>query len=435
MGKILFKDFRVFDGRCFIEADHVLVENGVISEIGKDIACGDAEVVEGSKEKILSPGFIDLHAHMRDPGEEWNEDICSGARAGAAGGFTTIVAMPNTKPAISDASLVGYVAAKGSSSGGARILPAGCVSKNREGKEMAELLKMAEAGAVLFTDDGSPVAATMLLRLALLYLGKRQPRIMEHPEDTSLFKGGQVHEGRVSALSGLKGIPAASEEIDVARGISLVRDTGGRIHFTHISCKGALALIREAKKEGLDVTCDTTFHHLTLNENAVINSGYNSRYKVNPPLRSPEDQAALWEGLQDGTIDAIVTDHAPWHMDEKDEPFQEAPFGIASLECAAAVVIDFKNRNYPEIPLELLLSKMTSSPASILPEKWNGLGVIKEGAAADITVLDLERTRIVDCFAWRSKARCCPWEGIALTGWPIMTFLDGRKIWQDDEDI
>jgi len=435
MGKILFKDFRVFDGRCFSEADHVLVENGVISQIGKDIVCEDAEVVEGSKDKILSPGFIDLHAHMRDPGEEWNEDICSGARAGAAGGFTTIVAMPNTKPAISDASLVGYVMAKGSSSGGARILPAGCVSKNREGKEMAELLKMAEAGAVFFTDDGSPVAATMLLRLALLYLGKSQPRIMEHPEDISLFKGGQVHEGRVSALSGLKGIPAASEEIDVARGISLVRDTGGRIHFTHISSKGALKLIREAKKEGLDVTCDTTFHHLTLNENAVINSGYNSRYKVNPPLRSPEDQAALWDGLQDGTVDAIVTDHAPWHMDEKDEPFQEAPFGIASLECAAAVVIDFKNRNYPEIPLELLLSKMTSSPASILPEKWNGLGVIKEGAPADITVLDLERTRIVDCFAWRSKARCCPWEGIALTGWPVMTFLDGRKIWQDDEDI
>lgn len=435
MGKILFKDFRVFDGRCFSEADHVLVENGVISQIGKDIVCEDAEVVEGSKDKILSPGFIDLHAHMRDPGEEWNEDICSGARAGAAGGFTTIVAMPNTKPAISDASLVGYVMGKGSSSGGARILPAGCVSKNREGKEMAELLKMAEAGAVFFTDDGSPVAATMLLRLALLYLGKSQPRIMEHPEDISLFKGGQVHEGRVSALSGLKGIPAASEEIDVARGISLVRDTGGRIHFTHISSKGALKLIREAKKEGLDVTCDTTFHHLTLNENAVINSGYNSRYKVNPPLRSPEDQAALWDGLQDGTVDAIVTDHAPWHMDEKDEPFQEAPFGIASLECAAAVVIDFKNRNYPEIPLELLLSKMTSSPASILPEKWNGLGVIKEGAPADITVLDLERTRIVDCFAWRSKARCCPWEGIALTGWPVMTFLDGRKIWQDDEDI
>lgn len=300
---------------------------------------------------------------------------------------------------------------------------------------MSELLKMAEAGAVFFTDDGAPVATSSLLRLALLYTGKEQPRIMEHPEEISLFKGGQVHEGRVSALSGLKGIPAASEEIDVARGIALARETGGRIHFTHISSRGALGLIRNAKKEGLDITCDTTFHHLTLNENAVINSGYNSRYKVNPPLRSIDDQAALWDGLTDGTIDAIVTDHAPWHMDEKDEPFQEAPFGIASLECAVAVLIDFKTRNYPDVPLELVFSKMTSSPAALLPEKWQGLGVLKEGSAADITVIDENRTRIVDCAFWKSKARCCPWEGIALTGWPVMTFVEGRKVWEDNEEI
>jgi len=375
-----------------------------------------------------------LHAHFRDPGGEWHEDLTSGSLAGAAGGFTTMVAMPNTQPAISEPSLIEYVRSKGSSSGGARILPAGCVSKNREGKELAELIKMTEAGAVLFTDDGAPVATSSLLRLALLYTGKELPRVMEHPEEISLFKGGQVHEGRVSALSGLKAIPAASEEIDIARGIALARETGSRIHFTHISSGGSLELIRKAKEEGLDVTCDTTFHHLTLNENAVVNSGYNARYKVNPPLRSIDDQAALWNGLQDGTIDAIVTDHAPWHMDDKDEPFQEAPFGIASLECAAAVLFDFRNRNHPEVPMDLILAKMTSAPASLLPSEWQGLGRINEGSVADLTVIDEERTRIVDCSQWKSKARCCPWEGIALTGWPVMTFLEGRDVWCDEED-
>ena len=343
--------------------------------------------------------------------------------------------MPNTKPAVSEPALIEYVISHGAAAKAARILPAGCVSKNREGKEICEMEKMTEAGAVFFTDDGAPVATSQLLRLALLYTGKKLPRVMEHPEEISLFKGGQVHEGRVSVMSGLKGIPGASEEIDVARGIALVRDTGGRIHFTHLSSAGAVELIRNAKRAGLDITCDTTFHHLTLNENAVINSGYNSRFKVNPPLRSAEDQKALWEGIKDGTIDAIVTDHAPWHMDEKDEPFQEAPFGIASLECAVAVLLDYRSRNYPDVPLELLFTKMTASPASLLPEKWQGLGRIEEGATADLTVIDEDRTRIVDCRTWKSKARCCPWEGVALTAWPVMTFVEGRKIWQDEEEL
>ncbi len=432
MDKILFRSFKIFNGYEFIKDGELLVAGDKVIETGSGLNEDGAEVIEGF-DRILSPGFVDLHAHFRDPGGEWNEDLVSGARAGAAGGFTTLVAMPNTKPAISEPSLVEYVINRGRTACASRILPSGCVSKNREGKEMAELLKMAEVGAVFFTDDGSPISSSALFRLALMYTGKDRPRIMEHPEEASLFKGGQVHEGRVSAMSGLKGIPPASEEIDVARGISLVKETGGRVHFTHLSTKGALRLIAEAKEQGLDVSCDTTFHHLTLNENAVINSGYNARYKVNPPLRSAEDQAALWRGLSDGTIDAIVTDHAPWHLDAKDEPFQDAPFGIASLECAAAVLVDFKNKNYPDVPLELILRKMTSSPAALLPEKWQGLGKLEAGSVADITVLDMERTRIVDCSEWYSKARCCPWEGIALTGWPVMTFVEGKKVWQDDE--
>lgn len=434
MGDILFKGFKIFDGKGFIEGDCLLVKDGKVAKLGKEIKADGAETVEGDG-RILSPGFVDLHAHFRDPGGEWNEDLISGAAAGAAGGFTTMVAMPNTTPAVSDPALVAYVKNKSKATTGSRILPSACVSKAREGKELAELVKCAEAGAVFFTDDGAPVASSALLRLAILYAGFELPRIMEHPEEKSLFKGGQVHEGKVSALSGLKGIPCASEEIDIARGISLVKELGGRIHFTHLSAAGSVELIREAKRAGLQVTCDTTFHHLTLNEQAVINSGYNARYKVNPPLRSAADQAALWEGLKDGTIDAIVTDHAPWHLDEKDEPFQEAPFGIASLECAAAVLIDFRNKHYPEIPLELLLEKMTSSPARLLPAEWSALGSLAEGSYADITIIDEERTRIVDCQTWKSKARCCPWEGIALTGWPVMTYLEGKKIWQDEEEL
>ena len=434
MEKFLFKDFKIFNGKEFIKEDCLLVEDGKVAGLGRDLACEGAEVVEGGG-RLLTPGFIDLHAHFRDPGGEWNEDLNSGAHAGAAGGFTTLVAMPNTKPAVSEPALIEYVVSHGAAAKASRILPAGCVSKNRAGKEICEMEKMTEAGAVFFTDDGAPVATSQLLRLALLYTGKKLPRVMEHPEEISLFKGGQVHEGRVSAMSGLKGIPGASEEIDVARGIALVRDTGGRIHFSHLSSAGAVELIRNAKRAGLDVTCDTTFHHLTLNENAVINSGYNSRFKVNPPLRSADDQRALWEGIKDGTIDAIVTDHAPWHMDEKDEPFQEAPFGIASLECAVAVLLDYRSRNYPDVPLELLFAKMTSAPASLLPEKWQGLGRIEAGAPADLTVIDEDRTRIVDCRTWKSKARCCPWEGVALTGWPVMTFVEGRRIWQDEEEL
>lgn len=431
---ILFRGFKIFDGKEFVRDDSLLVKDGKIAKLGSEIEADGAEIVDGGG-KILAPGFVDLHAHFRDPGGEWNEDLESGARAGAAGGFTTMVAMPNTSPAISTPSLVAYVMNKSKETGGSRILPSSCVSKDREGKELAELAKCAEAGAVFFTDDGAPVVSSALLRLAILYTGGELPRIMEHPEEKSLFKGGQVHDGRVSALSGLRGIPAASEEIDVARGISLIRELGGRIHFTHLSSAVAVALVREAKKSGLDVTCDVTFHHLTLNEQAVINSGYSARYKVNPPLRSAADQAALWEGLKDGTVDAIVTDHAPWHLDDKDEPFQEAPFGIASLECAAAVLLDFRNKYYANVPLELLLVKMTCAPAQLLPEEWNCLGRLEEGLPADLTIIDEERTRIVDCQSWRSKARCCPWEGVALTGWPIATYLEGVKIWQDDEEF
>jgi dihydroorotase len=425
---ILFKNARIFDGKSLADGiGEVLVSDGRIEQIGTEIASPEAETVDLGG-KILSPGFIDLHCHMRDPGFEWREDIESASRAAARGGFTTAVAMPNTDPAIDNDALVRYVIEKGRKAGFSRILPAGTVSKKREGKELAEMGKMASAGCVLFTDDGSPVASSRLFRTALLYSRDLGVRIMEHPEELSISKGGHVNEGRCSSLSGLKGIPASSEEIGVFRALSLSRETGVPVHVTHLSTRKAIALVREAKSENLPVTCDVTPHHLCLSEELVLESGFDSCFKVNPPLRSQVDIESLWEALSDGTVDAIATDHAPWHMDEKDLPFPEAPFGIASLECAFAALCDAWRKRGKPITLARLLALLTSGPASVLPEAWNSLGTLRPGARADLVVVDTELVAQVSVSGWKSKARLTPWEGSTLTGWPVMSFVDGRLV-------
>lgn len=425
---ILFKNARIFDGKSFSEGmDEVLISDGRVEQVGKEISSPEAEMID-LEGKILSPGFVDLHCHMRDPGFEWREDIDTASQAAARGGFTTAVAMPNTDPAIDNDALVRYIIEKGKKAGFARILPAGTVSKGREGKELAEMGKMASAGCVLFTDDGSPVASSRLFRTALLYSRDLGVRIMEHPEETSISRGGQVNEGRCSSLSGLKGIPATSEEIGVFRAISLCRETGVPVHVTHLSTRKALALVREAKRNNLPVTCDVTPHHLCFSEERVLETGFDSCFKVNPPLRSLDDVESLWEALSDGTVDAIATDHAPWHMDEKDLPFPEAPFGIASLECAFAAVFDkWKQREKPFL-LEHLLTLLTHGPASILPESWSSLGTLRPGTKADLVVLDTELELRVSVAGWKSKARLTPWEGTTLAGWPVMTFVEGRLV-------
>jgi dihydroorotase len=426
---ILLKNAQLFDGKELSEEPmDVLVEGGMVKKIAPSIECKDGIEVIDLQGKVLCPGFIDLHAHFRDPGFEWREDIISGAQAAASGGYTTVVAMPNTDPAIDIPSLVTYVAEKGRQAGAARVLPSACVSHGRKGEIMAEMGLLREAGAVLFTDDGAPVRTSKLLRTALLYSRDVGAVIMEHPEDPSLTEKGQVNEGRVSAVSGLKGFPHSAEYIDIERGIALSRETGAPIHFTHVSTALSFKAIASAKKEGLPVTCDVTPHHVSLDENNVIISRYHSVYKVNPPLRSREDVKAAWEAIADGTVDAIATDHAPWHLNEKDLPFQEASFGIASLECAVAVVLDTWIKMGQPVALNRLLQLFTSGPASILPAEWRKLGILKEGAVADLTVLDLEESKVVDVNTWNSKARLTPWDGEVLTGWPVMTILEGR-VW------
>ena len=432
---ILLKDGFVFDGFSLgAEREDLIIDDGRIAARGKGLSLGDGEVFHLAG-KIICPGFIDLHAHFRDPGYEWREDTESGAKAAAAGGYSTVVTMPNTAPPVDNQATVEYLVARGKRAGAARVLPAGCVSKGRRGEQLAELGLMAEAGAVFFTDDGSPVSSSKLLKTALLYSRDLEVRIMEHPEEPSLTEKSQVNEGAVSSLSGLKGWPASAELIDIERGIALSRETKAPIHFTHVSTALGIDAVRRAKEEGLPVTCDVTHCHLSLDESLILVGSFSSAYKVNPPLRTKEDIKALWEGLADGTVDAIATDHAPYHMDEKDVPFQEAPPGIASIECSVAVALDSWQKFGKPLAAERLFSLFTSGPASLLPAPWNSLGTLGEGARADVTVLDMDAVMMVDVGSWKSKARICPWDGRILTGWPVMTIVDGKVVMDRLRDV
>jgi len=434
--KILFKNSILFDGKSIHSGKtDVLVQDGIIAEVGVCLDANNPDIVHDLSGLVLSPGFIDLHCHLRDPGQEWREDLFSGSRAGAAGGFSTLVCMPNTDPPVDNAALVRYILEKGEECEGARVLPSGCISKDRSGKTLAEMGKMALAGAVLFTDDGSPVVDSNLLKLALQYSSRLDTRIMEHPEDRSLTNGAQVNEGICSTFSGLKGWPSSAEASDIFRGASLSLDTGVPIHFTHVSAVESISAVRMAKASGCSITCDVTPHHLCLDENMVIESGYDSVFKVNPPLRSVLDSDALWQGIIDGTVDAIVTDHAPYHLDEKDLPFQESSFGIASLECAcAAVISEWKRRKEP-CSLGRILSLFTSGPASLLPARWKDLGAIGQGRPADLTVIDPSLIRVVDVSKWESKARLSPWNGKELQGWPVMTIVRGKVVYSQLDGI
>ncbi len=422
---ILFRNVRVFDGMEMHNPMDVLIREGIVSAMAPKVSCPEGAYVIESKGKLLAPAFIDLHTHLRDPGQTHREDILSGSRSAAAGGYGVVVAMPNTDPPVDTGAYVSYVLQKGEQSGGARVLPAGCVSKKRQGEEMAELWAMAQAGAAFFTDDGSPVKGGRLMMNALLYAKDLGVLVMEHPQDGNLSEDFQVHEGKCSALSGMRGYPTAAEVIGVLRGIALVRETACPLHLTHISTAQALEEIRRAKKEGLPVSCDVTPHHLVLSEEDVLASHFQGVYKVSPPLRSLKDVEALWEGLFDGTVDAIATDHAPWHSDEKDLPFNEATCGIASLECAFAAVYHTWRQRGSQGSEEALLRLFTSSPGNLLPSSTPYRGTLREGAPAYCTLIDPELEKSVDASQWASKARMTPYQGRTYRGWPVATVVAG----------
>jgi dihydroorotase len=381
---------------------------------------------------IISPGFIDLHCHLREPGEEYKESVATGTRAATKGGFTTLCCMPNTTPPIDSREIVDYVKAKSRDEGAVRVLPIGCVTQGRKGESLADMEELARAGAVGFSDDGAPVMDATLMRQALQRSHSIGLPIIDHCEDTSLSQGGTINEGQVAIQLGLKGIPAAAEEAIVARDIGIAEETAGQLHIAHVSTAGSVELIRQAKGRGINVTAEVTPHHLTLTEEWVVTHG--TKAKVNPPLRTQEDVEALIEGLRDGTIDAIATDHAPHAIADKEREFATAAFGISGLETAFGVLMGLAHAG--KIDLVTLLSKLTFEPAQIIrvnrshnhEGNTNTLGTLAVGAVADVTIIDPEGEWTVNPDDFVSKGKNTPWAGRRLKGKVVMTIMNGEVI-------
>jgi dihydroorotase len=422
--KILLRGGRVVDpSRSMDDSLDVLLVDGTVASVAADLdAPEDAQVVD-CVGLVVTPGLIDLHVHLREPGEEHKETIATGAAAAAAGGFTAVCAMPNTDPPIDDPAAVGFVRAAGRAAGKARVYPVGCISVGRAGQRLALVGEMVEAGAVAITDDGNPVMDSGLMRLALEYAQAFGIPVADHPEDLGLSVRGHMNEGIVSARLGLAGKPNASEDVHIVRDLLLAELTGGHIHLQHVSTRFGVEAIRQAKGRGVRVTAEASPHHLVLTHEAV--EGYRTDAKMNPPLRTREDVDAVRAGVADGTLDTIATDHAPHHYDEKEAAFADAPNGIVGLETALGVVL---TRVVGEgvIDLPTMVDRMSCQPARAfnLPG-----GTLEEGAPADVTVFDAEATWTVDPTRFLSKSRNTPFAGWELTGAPRMTIVGGRVVW------
>jgi dihydroorotase len=372
---------------------------------------------------VVCPGFIDLHCHLRQPGFEEKETIATGTRAAAKGGFTTVCCMPNTKPPVDKAAAVEYIKSVAAKEGIVRVLPIGCITEGREGSELADFGELSASGAVAFSDDGSPVMDSSIMRSALEYSQESGLPIIDHCEDPTFSQDGVMNEGLVSARLGLKGIPACAEESMVARDIRLTRLTGGRLHIAHVSTAGSVELIRSAKEEGISITAEVTPHHLTLTEEAVV--GYNTNAKVNPPLRTAEDVEALISGLKEGVLDAIATDHAPHTVKDKDCDFTTAAFGISGFETALGSLMGLVHRG--RLDLVTLISKLTHEPASFL--RRSDLGTLKPGAQADVVIFDPNAEWAVNPDEFVSKGKNTPLAGAVLKGKVIATVYGGVVVY------
>jgi dihydroorotase len=387
---------------------------------------------------FVCPGFVDLHCHLREPGFEDKETIATGTLAAARGGFTSICCMPNTNPPLDNQASIDYVKEAAESNGVVRVLPIGCITKGRQGKELAEMVELAGAGVVGFSDDGEPVSSSRVMSLAMDYSRDLGLPIIDHCEDRELSDGGLMNDGWVAARLGLKGIPAAAEEIVVARDLALAQLTGAKLHIAHVSTKGSVELVRHAKEKGIAVTAEATPHHLTLTEERVMNrqSGkgnqlaYDTNAKVNPPLRTKEDIAALIEGLRDGVIDIIVTDHAPHTLVDKMCEFGLAAFGISGLETAFACLMGLVHSG--ELDLMTLIAKLTFEPAKIIGSKNGELGTLKSSSQADITIFDQNKEWVVNSREFASKGKNTPFDACQLKGKVMATVFAGRIVYQDN---
>lgn len=403
----------------------VALRDGEVAAVGERLSADGAQVLD-ARGLLVFPGFIDLHAHLREPGREDAETIASGAAAAAAGGFTAVCAMPNTDPVNDSRMVTAFVVARAAVAGGARVYPVGAITRDRKGQELAEFGEMRNAGAVAVSDDGDWLADGDLLRRAIEHGALFGMPVVQHSEDPSLSRRAPMHEGAVSTRLGLAGQPDVAEAGAVARDLLIARLAGGRLHLAHLSTALAIGSVREAKARGSSVTCEATPHHLTLTDDEVARSGYSTRFKMNPPLRERADVAALVDALADGTIDAIATDHAPHHDDEKQVEFDAAPFGVVGLETAAAVVYD-RLVAPGRLTLARFAELFSSGPARVF-----GLpgGTLAPGSPADVTLFDPGLRWTVDPARFVSLGRSSPFAGWELVGAPAATVVGGRVVWR-----
>ncbi len=420
---LLIKGGRVVDPAAGLDGvQDVWIEEGRIHKVGKGLkAPAGTETVDAAG-KVVCPGFIDMHVHLREPGFEYKETIATGTRAAAAGGFTAVACMANTFPVNDNRAVTDYILARAKVEGVVRVYPIGAVTRNLEGKQLAELAEQAEAGCVAFSDDGKCVMNADLYRRAMEYALPFGVPVISHAEDCHLGHGGVMHEGLVSTELGLTGQPAAAEDVMVARDIILAELTGAHLHVAHISTAGAVRLVRDARARGVRVTAEVTPHHLLLTDEVV--RSYDSGFKMAPPLRTKRDVEACLEALVDGTIDCVATDHAPHALSEKEGEFAEAANGIVGLETAVPLLLDRLVRP-GVLDLPTLVTRLSTGPARLLNLPG---GSLAPGAAADVTILDLEQAWTVDPAAFRSRARNTPFAGATGTGAPWMTLVGGRKV-------
>lgn len=421
--KILIKNGHVIDPANGIdEVTNIFIDNGVISEVGvnPDLDGIDMEVIDASG-KIVAPGLVDMHVHLREPGQEYKEDIESGTKAAVFGGVTSVACMPNTDPVCDNEAVVTYIKSRAAEAGYANVYPIGAVSKGQEGKFLAEIGEMVFAGAVAISDDGHPVENSGLMRRAIEYSQMFDVVVISHCEDMALGEG-DMNEGPVASAMGLRGISRAAEEVMAARDAIVAEAIGGRVHIAHISTKGSVELIRQAKKRGVRITCETCPHYFSLTEENCI--GFNTNAKMNPPLRTAEDVAAIKEGLADGTIDCIVTDHAPHHPDEKNCEFGLAKNGIVGLETSLGLGI--KNLvKEGVLTMSQLIEKMSLNPSRIL---GISKGTLSPGHAADVVIFDPDKEWTVDITKLHSKGKNSPYDGFELFGKPEYVLVGGEIV-------
>ena len=427
--KTILKGGRVIDPASGRDGEFdVLIEDGTIARIGKDLPADGAEVFEVKRGWIVTPGLVDIHVHLREPGQEHKETVATGAAAAVAGGFTAVACMPNTDPVNDHAGITEFILKKAAEAQRARVYPIGAVSIGSKGEQLAELGEQKTAGCVAFTDDGRPVATALLMRRALEYAGMLGVPIINHCEDPSLKGDGVAHEGYVAAKLGLRGIPGEAESIMVERDISLAELSGAHVHIAHMSARQSLRAVRAGKARGVRVTCEVAPHHFTLTDDSLDGPvKYDTNLKMNPPLRASADRDAMLEGIADGSVDVIATDHAPHHIDEKMVEFDLAPFGIVGLETAVPIVFE-RLVHSGRISLRRMVELLSLNPARLLNVPGGTLG---EGAPADITILWPDMASTIEAATLVSKSKNTPFDRWHLTGGVVATIVGGKVVYRN----